>query len=132
MLGAIWGRMFLWAMMSGLAIRSASIGANATIVCGTTLGRNAFVGAGSTVTKDVPDYAVVVADAAICMCWAHARRKFVDAIPQGVENISSTIAAKAIRQIDALFKLEKDWKGLSAEERQEQRQAEARPLIDAL
>lgn len=73
-----------------------------------------------------------VADATICMCWAHARRKFVDAIPQGVENISSTIASKAIRQIDALFKLEKDWKGLSAGERQEQRQAEARPLIDAL
>ena len=48
-----------------------------------------------------------VAHTTICMCWAHARRKFVDAIPQGVENISSTIAAQAIRQIDALFKLEK-------------------------
>jgi UDP-2-acetamido-3-amino-2,3-dideoxy-glucuronate N-acetyltransferase len=39
--------------------RGASIGANATIVCGHTLGEYAFVGAGSVVTKDVPAYAVV-------------------------------------------------------------------------
>lgn len=38
----------------------ASIGANATIVCGITIGRNAMIGAGSVVTKDVPDYAIVV------------------------------------------------------------------------
>jgi UDP-2-acetamido-3-amino-2,3-dideoxy-glucuronate N-acetyltransferase len=37
----------------------ASIGANATIVCGVTLGRFCFVGAGSTVTRDVADYALV-------------------------------------------------------------------------
>jgi UDP-2-acetamido-3-amino-2,3-dideoxy-glucuronate N-acetyltransferase len=40
--------------------RGASIGANATIVCGHSLGRYAFVGAGAVVTKDVPDYAIVV------------------------------------------------------------------------
>ncbi|MDQ2872293.1 MAG: N-acetyltransferase [Candidatus Eremiobacteraeota bacterium] len=39
--------------------RGASIGANATIVCGNTLGEFAFVGAGSVVTKDVPPYAMV-------------------------------------------------------------------------
>ena len=39
--------------------RGASIGANATVVCGTTIGRYAFVGAGAVVTKDVPDYALV-------------------------------------------------------------------------
>lgn len=37
----------------------ASIGANATIVCGVTIGRWAFVAAGAVVTKDVPDYALV-------------------------------------------------------------------------
>lgn len=37
----------------------ASIGANATIICGVTIGRWAMVGAGSVVTKDVPDYALV-------------------------------------------------------------------------
>lgn len=39
--------------------RGASIGANATVVCGNTLGEFAFVGAGSVVTKDVPPYAMV-------------------------------------------------------------------------
>ncbi len=36
-----------------------SIGANATIICGITIGRHAFIGSGSVVTKDVPDYALV-------------------------------------------------------------------------
>lgn len=37
----------------------ASIGANATIVCGNTIGRYALIGAGAVVTNDVPDYAVM-------------------------------------------------------------------------
>ena len=40
--------------------KGASIGANATVVCGTTIGRYAFIAAGSVVTKDVPDYALIV------------------------------------------------------------------------
>ena len=56
-----------------LVKRGASIGANATIVCGTTIGRCAFVGAGATVTQDVPDYAVVYGNPArihgyMCAC----------------------------------------------------------------
>jgi len=47
----------------------ASIGANATIVCGVVLGRYSFVGAGSTVTKDVPDYALVYGNPAIQKGW---------------------------------------------------------------
>src|SRR5262249_1834279 len=39
--------------------RGASIGANATIVCGVTIGRYAFVGAGTVITRDLPDYALV-------------------------------------------------------------------------
>lgn len=42
-----------------LVKEGASIGANATIVCGNTIGRHALVGAGAVVTKDVPDYAIV-------------------------------------------------------------------------
>ena len=42
-----------------LVKEGASIGANATIVCGHTIGRHALVGAGAVVTKDVPDYAIV-------------------------------------------------------------------------
>ncbi|MBS3820642.1 MAG: N-acetyltransferase [Planctomycetes bacterium] len=40
--------------------RGATVGANATIVCGTTIGRYAFVAAGAVVARDVPDYALVV------------------------------------------------------------------------
>ena len=43
-----------------LVKEGASIGANATIVCGSTLGKHCLIGAGSVVTKDIPDYALVV------------------------------------------------------------------------
>ena len=43
-----------------LVKRSASIGANATIVCGVTIGEYAMIGSGAVVTKDVPAYALVV------------------------------------------------------------------------
>ena len=43
-----------------LVKQSASIGANATIVCGITIGRYALIGSGAVVTKDVPDYALVI------------------------------------------------------------------------
>lgn len=52
-----------------LVRKGASIGANATIVCGTTLGRYAFVGAGAVVTRDVPDYAVVYGSPARVRSW---------------------------------------------------------------
>jgi UDP-2-acetamido-3-amino-2,3-dideoxy-glucuronate N-acetyltransferase len=42
-----------------LVKRGATIAANATIVCGLTIGRSAFIGAGAVITKDVPDYALV-------------------------------------------------------------------------
>lgn len=41
-------------------MHGASIGANATIVCGHTIGRYAFIGAGAVVTKSVPDYALML------------------------------------------------------------------------
>lgn len=49
--------------------KGASIGANATIVCGTTIGEGAFVGAGSVVTEDVPSYALVVGNPARRIGW---------------------------------------------------------------
>ncbi|MCZ2127917.1 MAG: N-acetyltransferase [Anaerolineales bacterium] len=49
--------------------RGASIGANATVVCGVTLGRYCFVGAGAVVTKDVPDYALVYGNPARLRGW---------------------------------------------------------------
>jgi UDP-2-acetamido-3-amino-2,3-dideoxy-glucuronate N-acetyltransferase len=52
-----------------LAKAGATIGANATIVCGTTLGRNCFVGAGAVVTRNVPDHALVVGNPARQIGW---------------------------------------------------------------
>jgi len=56
-----------------LVRRGASLGANCTIVCGVTIGSYAFIGAGSVVTRDVPDYALVFGNPArlrgwICSC----------------------------------------------------------------
>ncbi len=53
-----------------LVRRGASIGANATIVCGITLGAYCFVGAGAVVTRDVPDYAIVYGNPARLRGWA--------------------------------------------------------------
>lgn len=52
-----------------LVKKGATIGANATIVCGITIGRYAFVGAGAVVTKDIPDYALVVGNPARQTGW---------------------------------------------------------------
>ena len=49
--------------------RGCTIGANSTIVCGVTVGRYAFVGAGSVVTKNVPDFALVVGNSAHQIGW---------------------------------------------------------------
>ena len=40
--------------------KSASIGANSTIICGNTIGKYVFIGAGTVITQDIPDYALVV------------------------------------------------------------------------
>jgi UDP-2-acetamido-3-amino-2,3-dideoxy-glucuronate N-acetyltransferase len=49
--------------------KGASIGANATIVCGNDIGEYAFIGAGSVVTKEVPAYALVVGNPARQIGW---------------------------------------------------------------
>jgi len=49
--------------------KGASVGANATIICGCTIGEYAMIGAGAVVTKDVPPYALVVGNPAQQMGW---------------------------------------------------------------
>ena len=56
-------------LLPTLVRRGATIGANATIVCGVTIGRYAMVGAGAVVTHDVADYALVVGNPARRMGW---------------------------------------------------------------
>lgn len=55
--------------MNTKVLRGASIGANATIVCGVTLGRYCFIGAGAVVTRDIPDYALVLGNPAHQVGW---------------------------------------------------------------
>jgi UDP-2-acetamido-3-amino-2,3-dideoxy-glucuronate N-acetyltransferase len=52
-----------------LVKRGASIGANATIVCGVTIGKYAFVGAGAVVTRDIPDFALAYGNPARVRGW---------------------------------------------------------------
>jgi UDP-2-acetamido-3-amino-2,3-dideoxy-glucuronate N-acetyltransferase len=52
-----------------LVRRGASVGANATIVCGSTVGRYAFIAAGAVVTRDVPDYALMIGVPARQVGW---------------------------------------------------------------
>jgi len=63
--------------------QGASIGANATIVCGGVIGRSAMVAAGAVVTKDVPDYALVAGVPAIVIGWVcecGRRLQFADSV----------------------------------------------------
>ncbi len=62
-----------WQIVPTLVRRGASIGANATIVCGTTIGEYAMVGAGSVVARDVPNHGLVYGNPArlhgfVCKC----------------------------------------------------------------
>ncbi len=64
-----------------LVKRGASIGANATVLCGITLGCYCFIGAGAVVTKDVPDYALVYGNPGRIqgwMCQCGLRLNFVE------------------------------------------------------
>jgi UDP-2-acetamido-3-amino-2,3-dideoxy-glucuronate N-acetyltransferase len=61
-----------------LVRRGATLGANSTILCGITIGRYAFIGAGAVVTKDVPDHALVVGNPGritgwMCVCGVKLR-----------------------------------------------------------
>jgi len=53
-----------WKLIKTLVKNGASIGSNATILCGITIGENSLIGAGSVVTKDVPNNSIVVGNPA--------------------------------------------------------------------
>jgi UDP-2-acetamido-3-amino-2,3-dideoxy-glucuronate N-acetyltransferase len=66
-----------------LVRRGASLGANCTIVCGTTIGEYAFVGAGAVVTRDVSDFALMAGVPAKRIGWMSRHGERLDLPPRG-------------------------------------------------
>ena len=67
-----------------LVQKGATIGANATIVCGITIGKYAFIGAGAVVTKNIPDYALVVGNPARQTGWMSEYGHKLKFTPEGL------------------------------------------------
>jgi UDP-2-acetamido-3-amino-2,3-dideoxy-glucuronate N-acetyltransferase len=82
----------------------ASIGANATIVCGVTLGKYCFIGAGSVVTKDVPDYGLIIGNPGrltgyVCYCGEKLNLKTDE---MGTKQTSCKTCGRQYRQVDSV------------------------------
>ncbi len=67
-----------------LVKEGASIGANATIVCGHILGKHCMIGAGSVVTKDIPDYALVIGNPGRVVGWVSEAGKKLEFDLEGI------------------------------------------------
>lgn len=85
--------------------QGASIGANATIVCGHNIGKYAFIGAGAVVTKEIPDYALVVGNPAKQIGWmseyGHRLEFNEDGIAICTESLQKyQIANKLVKRIE--------------------------------
>ncbi|MGK7394270.1 MAG: acyltransferase [Candidatus Cyclobacteriaceae bacterium M3_2C_046] len=87
-----------------LVRQGASIGANATIVCGVTLGRYCFIGAGAVITKDVPDYALMVGVPAKQKGWISKMGHPLEFDQQGVASCAET-GEKYLLQKNKVIKL---------------------------
>lgn len=81
--------------------KGASIGANATVVCGTTLGEGCFVGAGSVVIRDVPAFALVVGNPArrigwVCACGEKLPKELSCKCGRAYERVSDQAGLRAL------------------------------------
>lgn len=101
--------------------------------CRTRKGENAaaFLGDYSGyVTCDGYDAYNSLKNAKRCGCFAHARRRFVNALPDDKELIPTSEAAKAIAYINKLYELERSYENLGLEEIHKQRQERSKPVLD--
>jgi len=81
-----------------LVQRGATLGANATIIAGRTIGRYAFIGAGAVVTKDVPDYALLVGNPGHVVGWMCECGVKVASCKVAPSQISCSICGKRYRR----------------------------------
>jgi len=87
-----------------LVKRGATIGANATIMCGITIGNHAFIGSGAVVLKDVPDYALVAGNPAkqkgwMCACGIQLSFKENEAVCRGCGHKYQKVGKQGIAQV---------------------------------
>lgn len=89
-----------------LVRRGATLGANSTIVCGVTIGQYAFVGAGAVVTKDVPDYALVVGVPARIVGWMCACGEKLDFPSDSAETTCAACGRRYRKEGDCVQSLD--------------------------
>lgn len=88
-----------WDCTPTLVRRGASIGSNATIVCGVTIGEGALVGAGAVVTRDVPDFAIVAGNPARVIGDVRDREGHSDtAHPNRLRRVNAAAGGAPIRR----------------------------------
>lgn len=66
-----------------------------------------------------------------CLCWAHIRRKFVEALPPDAKQTEGSLANEGVAYCNKLFELEAQLTSHTAEERKEQRLVQEKPVLDA-
>jgi UDP-2-acetamido-3-amino-2,3-dideoxy-glucuronate N-acetyltransferase len=86
-----------------LVRQGATIGANATIVCGVTIGRYAFVGAGAVVTRDLPDFALAFGAPAEIRGWMCRCGVRIEFDGTGTRGRCTACGARYVRQDDAVM-----------------------------
>ena len=68
--------------------------------------------------------------AARCGCWAHVRRKFVEALPTDKELVSTSMAAKGVNFINDIYAIERSFDGFTSDEKHNRRQEQLKPALD--
>lgn len=91
------------AFRATLVKQGCTIGANATVVCGLSLGRYSFIGAGAVVTRDVPDYALVVGNPARQLGWMSRHGERLELPLSGHAEAACTHAGERYRLDGALL-----------------------------